>query len=431
MKKSNNFGTKGWILIIYCMLIFMVSGVVLDVANIVLPALSSFKGWNYSTMLLMSIPSSILSAVLVALMGNWISKKGAKLITVIFLAALTVLWVIVGFAPTMIAFIISNCLLSMFAGSINICSAQTLLSNWFPRKKGVVLGWATAGMCLSGIVMVPVFNAMINNGKQQVFPPYVLMAVITLILLIFTIAWVKNNPEEAGCLPDNEPLPESYAAVGSDGPQIQGVYNMKKLLKTKQSWLIIFIFSFLFMGMITVLMMMVPRLVSVGFSQNTATLAFSLATIVGFPGSVVWGIVDQKAGTRKTTIIFSGIWLLMMIATVVSCIISNVFLSIVSVVLFACLYGGLGNLFPSAMIWIFGRYDFANANKFIGTLVTLLRTFGIVFVSVALEGAPSENLGYGVGYLIITVLTLIGFVLTFFLNRKNILSVDTSLTVNS
>lgn len=420
MKKSGNFGKKGWLMIFYCMFLFMVSSAGTDTANIMYPALAAFKGWPFAALTAAALPASILSGFIVAAVGTLITKKGVKFVTIINLVCVVIIQLIQAFAPSLPIFIGSVVLITIATVCLNLCCAQTLISNWFPRKKGVALGWATAGMCLSGVVIVPVVNALVNNGQQQTWPGYVLLAVIAAVLLVLTF-FVKSYPEEAGYLPDNEPITEDERIDLSQKNAMRGELTVKQIAGCKQTWFLLFGFGTLFMGLMGVVIMTIPRLVAVGVPQLQATGLFSVATILGFIASIIWGYVDQKLGTKTTSIIFAVLWLVMVAMCSASALLVSIPIGIASVFLFGCLFGGLGNLFPSAVIWVYGRKEFPNVNRFISAGVALIRALGVAIMSINLAIAgDNQAMGFGRGYLILSVFTVIGVILIANLNRDDI-----------
>lgn len=422
---TGNFGRKGWAMIIYTIFLFMLSGVASDSMNILFPALSASTGWDYATMIALPTPGAVLCAVIVAGLGVWIQKKGTKPATILSLIIAILAWALASFMPVIGLFAVMFMLMSGFDTALNLCSAQTLISNWFPRKKGIALGWATVGMCLSGCILIPIMNGLVSGSGGSVVSSFLFIAALHVVALIITIIWVKNTPEEADFLPDNEPITEHERKELAEA-DTKGVYTTKELLKTKQTWLLIFAFSFLFMGLLGVIMMIIPRLTAVGYSQDSATIIYMVSTIVGIVGSVVWGILDQRLGTKPVTVVYSVLWTIMLFLSGLFAYQINKVGTLVSVIFFAILFGGLPNLFASCVIWVFGRFDFPGANKVISTVVSLIRTLGILIVSIMMGMAQIMVVGIGQAYLVLAAFSLVGTICVFLLNRKGIRSVNTS-----
>ena len=112
---------------------------------------------------------------------------------------------------------------------------------------------------------------------------------------------------------------------------------------------------------------------------------------------------------------------MMAIAAVGSAAVS-VPVSIISVVFYACLLGGLGNLMPSMVIQIFGRYDFPQANKLVVPLVVGIRSFALLIVPMMLQmsGIGNESAGYRNVFIVFMILSLVATILAFAIKDKTI-----------
>ena len=90
-----------------------------------------------------------------------------------------------------------------------------------------------------------------------------------------------------------------------------------------------------------------------------------------------------------------------------------------SVVFYAVLLGGMMNLMPSAIISVFGRYDFAQANKLIMPIVIGVRSCAFLLVPMMLAAAGANvNGGYRNAFIVCTILSAIATVLAFLLKDK-------------
>ena len=54
-------------------------------------------------------------------------------------------------------------LLSAVSNSINLVSTNAYMSNWFPRKKGIALGWSTMGAPISSATCIAIFTGIFCN----------------------------------------------------------------------------------------------------------------------------------------------------------------------------------------------------------------------------------------------------------------------------
>lgn len=410
--KGKGFGRKGWAVIIFTLFIYMFTCTVPDTLNVSVGAFAMTYGWDSNQLLMFSAVGGFVGIVVSLILGLVVAKKGVKWPTVIFMLIAAVLWLTYGHATTIATYGLSVVLATAVANSLNLVSTQQIMSNWFPRKKGIALGWATMGTCFSSAIMVAVFQGMFVKGISA---PFHLMMVIMIILAVICIVWFKNYPEEAGAYPDNEPITEeerqaNLAILNSADSE----FTIGKLFRTKEMWMLAIMFGFIALGLVAAVSQMIPRLVAVGMQQNMAILWLTIASIIGIPASVMWGYIDQKLGTNKTVKLFALLWTIMMLVSALGSGAVSIPLASFSVVYYAVLLGGMMNLMPSAIISVFGRYDFAQANKLIMPIVIGVRSCAFLVVPMMLAAAgPNINGGYRNAFIFCTILSAIATVIAF------------------
>ncbi len=415
--KKRGFGRKGWAVIIFTLFIYMFTCTVADTLNVSVTAFASAYGWDSNQLLMFSAVGGFLGIVVSLILGVIVAKKGVKWPTVIFLILSAIVWTVYGRATTIAGYGVSVVLATAIANSLNLVSTQQIMSNWFPKKKGIALGWATMGTCFSSAIMVAVFQGLFSKG---IAAPFYLMTVIMAIIAIVMIVWFKNYPEEAGAYPDNEPLTEEEKEENLKILNAhESDFTMGKLFKTKEMWMLAIIFGFVALGLVAAVSQMIPRLVAVGIDQNMAILWLTIASVIGIPASVIWGYIDQKMGTNKTVKLFCLLWTIMMLVSAAGSAIVSIPLASFSVVFYAVLLGGMMNLMPSAIISVFGRFDFAQANKLIMPIVIGVRSCAFLIVPMMLAAAGANaNVGYRNAFILCTILSAISTVLAFCLKDK-------------
>lgn len=415
----NNFGKMGWAIIIYTLLIYLFSCVINDTINVTMGVFAGVLGTDQNSLLPFAAVGGFVGVVLSLISGVIIAKKQVKVPTAVLFFAFAVVWALTGQARSVPMFALMTILGTAIANTINLVCTQQIMSNWFPKKKGIALGWATMGMPVSSAVMVAVFQGLFG---VSIAAPYWLMALICVLMGIVTLVWFKNYPEEAGAYPDNEPVdPEEQKKTLEFMNSYKSPWTVGRLFKTKEFWMLVFIFGFLFIGLVATVAQLIPRFNSLGLDTNTGIIWLTIASVIGIPGSFFWGWLDQKVGTGKTNKIFCAIWAVTMILSAVGMAVRSVPLTIFTVVLYACLNGGLGNLMPSMFISIFGRYDFAQANKVGMPIVICLRSVALIIVPAILTAAGADQaMGFRNVFIVISVLSVIAAVLAFLIKDKNI-----------
>lgn len=413
--KNNNFGKWGWSMIIYAAVSYYISAALsTDGLNFYPAQFEAAYGWNSGLITTLAgiagwvaLIGAVVFAQIIARIGT---KKSAGIINIItgvlvlIFANTTnfVLFVIMIFA---INFIVANVQLNLIPSNI--------MNVWFPKKKGVALGWATMGMPICTATVIAILTALtIKTGS--VGGAYSIFAVVIIVFGVISFFWVKENPESMGLYPDNEEISaEEIEANKKEFESHVSEWTMGKLLKNKNTWGIGVGLGLMWATTVGIVSQLIPRLSSIneGAYAGQALFMLSAAAIIGIAGSYFWGILDTAMGTKKACVIY-GIWY----------VVAIVFLLLqpksaacvwISVVMVGIGIGGIGNLIPSMIGTCFGRYDFIQANKAIAPLNTIVRQSGIV-----LAGILSQTVyGYSGLYVILLIADILGIVLTLVLIR--------------
>lgn len=415
----NNFGRKGWAIVIYVLFIYLFSAVVNDTLNVTVTAFAGILGTDSNSLLPMSAIGGFVGVVLSLVAGLIIAKKSVKMPTAVLFVLLGIVYAINGKSNSVPMYAVSLVLVTALSQTLNLVCTQQIMSNWFPKKKGIALGWATMGMPISSAVMVAVFQGMFNI---DISAPFWLMAILCLVMAILTLVWFKNYPEEAGAYPDNEIAdPEEQKKTLEFMNNYKSPWTIGKLLKNKEFWMLVLIFGFLFMGLVATISQLIPRLATLGMGTNAGILWLTIASVIGIPGSFFWGWLDQKIGTGKTNRIFCVCWAATMIISAIGMAVASVPVTILSVVMYSLLNGGLGNMMPSMFISVFGRYDFAQANKIGMPIVICLRSLTMIIMPAILAAAGANQvMGYRNVFILISVLSVIAAILAFLIKDETI-----------
>lgn len=406
--KTKGFGKQGWWIIIYTLLLYLFSSSSSDTLNVTTAGHAMvIGGVESSSLLIYAAIGGFVSVPISMIFGTVVKKFGVKFPTVVLLLLFAVNWFGFGNCHTISGYAIAATLISALGNTVNLVPTQQLINNWFPKKKGIALGWATMGMPVDSAVSVAVFQILMN--KVGFKTPFYLWAIILVILVILLILFVKNTPEEAGAYPDNEPISkEEMEANLRLVNEYQSPFTIGKLLKTRQFWAVVVIFGFMFMALVGTISQLVPRLMYVGIPQNSAIMWLTIASVVGIPTSFLWGLIDQKAGTKKTVVVYSILWTLMMVLSAVGSGTMSLGISIASVIFLSCMHGGMGNLMPSLIIQLFGRYDFSAVNRLVVPFVVAIRTISMLLIPVMLAAAGANgSIGFRNVFIIFSVLSLI------------------------
>ena len=414
-KGMNDFGKKGWWVIIFVGLLYVISSNTVDLVNVIPDLFGAVKGWDPNQLLVFNSIGGWVGVILTLVVGQWIAAKGVRLPTILMLLLCGVFFVLVGASSSVGMYGLFIVLLTAVGSVLNLVSTNTYMSNWFPRKKGIALGWATMGAPVSSAVAPALFVGAFQATAGPDSPPSLLLpclifGIISIIIMVFAF-FTKATPQEAGAYPDNDPALKDMKIEEGASP-----WTVKKLLTCKQTWVVSLVFGLLFIALVSTMTYFIPRMVAAGFTQDQGTMWLTVASLLGIIGSYLWGLIDQKIGTKKAVIIFAG-YMAVMQFLLAAAMGKNQTITLILVVLLGILIGGICNLLPSMVISIFGGPHFAAANSVVTPIVVALRTATFIIMSVIL-GATGNN--FSTLSIFLGVFAAVAFVLSFLLTDKQL-----------
>lgn len=410
---SNNFGKWGWSMILYAAVsYYLASALGADLLNFFPAQFEALRGWNSGVITTMAGLAGWVGVIGAIVFAQVIAKIGTRNMAVISNIVTGVLVILFANITSFTGFIILLFCIITIAGSVQVnLVPNNLMAMWFPKKKGIALGWATMGMPICSATIVLLFS-FLTKQLGSISGAFTVFGIVIIVYGVISFFWVKNSPESVGCYPDNEVTsPEELEANKRKLENHVSPWTFGKLLKCPSTWGIGLGLGLLWMTTSGIISQLVPRLMTVadGAYASYAIATMSIAAVIGIFGSYMWGWLDQKFGTKFTCYLY-GFWYVAALIFMILQAYGAAFVWI-SVVMVGIGIGGIGNLIPSLITTSFGRYDFVQANKVIAPINTIVRCAGII-----LAGIFSQTVwGYTGLYILLIVMSLIGLLLIKFL----------------
>lgn len=409
---SANFGVKGWgILLLTFLCILLDSSLINDSLNVVVDVFAGQHGWSSNMLYGFSTITAwiaVAGAALWGVLSSKISLRWSWAMSLLITGVACMFW---GRASSPAVYFI--CLAVSSVGGMGFCYICSLnvISNWFPRKKGMAMGWVTIGFPLSAAVTSQFVGAIVGKGGlPQV---YTLYAVASFVLCVLVAIFVRDYPEQAGCYPDNNHKFDNEEAKKELALGLEYMKNspwtVKKLFSTGKVWLIglaLGVMELLSLGIMT---NFVPRMMQAGYvdpaTGGPAGIIFAMLGIAGILacfGSVGCGILDAKLGPKKAI----QITMVVAIIAIVLNLIPTTATKFASLPFLAIMLGGAANYLVSLTNTIWGRYDFPMAYKVLKPMVAAIGALGVSIV-----GIIGRSFSYAAAYGVLAVLTVIALVL--------------------
>ena len=369
-KKSNKdsvvaFGGAGWFHIIYMLLMFwFYVGRINDGSNNIAGNIAEAMGTTAGNISNCNAIAGVLGVIIFLIVGVVNRKIGARMMSGIncIIAGITYMGVLN--APNTAVYTIMMAITCGTIMSAGYLCGGVLVANWFPKKKGIVMGYTTMGHNLATAAFVPLIVFLV--GKLGVHKAGLPISIAVIILGVVGLIFVRNTPFERNMYPDNVSK-EVYEAEYDTDATDDGGWTTGKLLKCDQIWIVAIVTGVFQICSVGTMSQMVGRstslLVSFGANEATATVTavsiMSVCAVIGVVGSFLIGVLDQKIGTKKAMIFF-GIWY----ACALLCNFTNTKAGFwISIIMIGIGIGGSANFTTSLPASVFGRQGYDKVNS--------------------------------------------------------------------
>ena len=420
-KTKSNFGRKGWgILLLTFLSIMFMSSIVYDSLNVTIAVFSEKYNINPATLYIFSTICAWISVIGAVFWGMVCTKKTIRFAWAAALFLTTAVCVVWGFAPNPGVYFTCLAIASVAGMGFAYIANLNVISNWFPRKKGLAMGWATIGFPVSAILTVPVLTGILKASGLSTI--YLVYAVATFILGIFVVIFVRDYPEQVGAYPDNDKNfdKEELDRLLKAGLEYQKVskWQPKNLLRTANMWKIAVSLGIMELLALGIMTNFVPRMTQIGFTEKVIIPMLVMAGVIACFGSYLCGLLDAKVGPKKAiiiTLIFGLISLIFNLAGGFVKVAGNdqlaTVLMFVAQPFLGIMLGGAANYLVSLTSTIWGRYDFDMAYRVLKPLVAVVGALGITIC-----GGLGHTLGYSYAYMVLAMLAVVAIIVTFIVN---------------
>jgi len=187
-------------------------------------------------------------------------------------------------------------LLGVGLGGSTMVPASLILTNWFKERRGTVLGLATAGMELGGVIMTLLSARLISTDGWRT--AYVVLALpVFLLVLPLIIIVIRTRPEK----PETEVFQCESEPTASPNTQIapeEGL-EVREAFRKRSFWLL-GLAQFCFgLGVAGALIHLVPLMLKAGYTATSAALALSSVHALITVGKPTMGAVGDYIGARR------------------------------------------------------------------------------------------------------------------------------------
>ena len=423
-KKSINFGSKGWILIAYQFIAYLTY---VAFTNWPMNALADMYGGGEKVSTLYTV-AMVLGVIIQLILSRNIGKvKSIKrlgiilgMISMAFALGvmlvppfMTALWQVVYFGECVFVVIWCTFVLGI------------LIGQWFPRRKGTVMGIVTIAFPLGNALLAPfaqtVFATMATTHIPNVAGGFLPFFILGCVGILLGGVFLKDYPEQVGAFRDNDRSLTPEAANAMMEEEIENkkntVWTFGNTFKVGGFWLVTLPLGFMLMGAIGIMTQTTSIIGMYGFGPDSQQfgMIMLLIAVVAIIGSFVMGLLDTRFGTKRAIFI-----------SVIAMALSGVFgmlnsfnTTVVALIFLAIFMGASSNFTVSAAVQYWRREDFPSVFARVNPIANILAAIGPMVVAILLFGS-----GLTVTFAFILVLGVISIVLVLLFKPSSVKAVD-------
>ena len=422
-QKIRGFGFRGWMLIIYQAIAYITFQCFTQYP---LNILADFYGGSQKVANIYSICAVVGILVQIALAGIVARMKKIKLFGTILGAITLVLAFFVMTLPAGTGWDVCYALINVLSVLYATFALGILVGQWFPTRKGIVMGIATLAFPIANGLLGPFASAVFAKGFPDVKGAFLPFFIVSVVGWIIGLIFIKDYPEECGAFRDNNRNMTPEVAKAMMEAEIENkrtsVWTYLHTLKCKEFWF----------GTICVALLLSC---SIGLmSQSNAIInnyaeelsfiggytgVMALVMIFGCIGSFVLGLLDQKLGTKKAMIIST---VLMIIGGVLG-LIDNAIALLLAMVFVAMFMGASSNFGVSCAAQYWRREDFSRIFTLSSPIGSMISSASPALIAALLFGATGYK-GHAGAFTFVAVSGVVALIVMLLYKPEHIKAMD-------
>ena len=344
----------GWVILAACFLVTTVASGTMMGFGVFITPMAEDMGWSHSALSFSYALSALSTGMGVLVIGSFLHTHSVRWI--FFLSTIVHCFGIymTSTVTTIEAFYFWYGLVASAGRSAFFLSTTTLITRWFDKRRGLVMGIMMSGNGIGPFIFSPIITWMIFMWGWQT--AYMVLSAVMAIGLSLSSFLIRNHPHDMGLAPygGNPTLvavqPRS-ASHGASKPARKGGSLWGDVLRMEGFW------SLAFINFFCCTCHSIPLVHIVGFAQSAGLSAFASAWVLAIMsissviGRIYWGIFADRHGARfalMITLFMQGSLILWLVNT------QDPVLFFMYAIVWGFGYGGVGTQYGMVSREVFG-----------------------------------------------------------------------------
>ena len=396
-----------WIVAAGTIVLFVSSGIGFYGHGVILDPIRTVHGWSKATVSSAITLYFVTSGIMGMMIGRQVDRFGPKWFLIFGSIVIGAGFILLGFIKTVWQLYALYFIMALGFSATSLVSVNTLIANWFIRKRGFAMSLTNTGLSAGGIALVPFASYIITHWGLKIALP--VLGVIYGLVVIFATTFIKQRPSDLGQFPDGEPPHTSSSAKNSSAIDYSAqmrVWTRSNAMRTMPFWAIVIAFLLALAGQIAFLVHQVSFL-SLYLGVAGAASAVSITAGASIAGRFFLGTIVDRCDKRYVTMVCFLIQALAMFALARY---NHVVILYLGTFAFGLTMGCIIMMQSLIIGECFGLVSFATVSGFAGLFTMSGAAFGPTIAAVIYDAAQS----YQSAFTIFAALSLVAMIVIYF-----------------
>ena len=363
-----------WILVATFFCLFIYAGCGFYAFSLFVRPLQADFGWGRGEINAAFTILFLVSGMASPFIGKVVDRYGARRVISIGAAIVGLGFILLSVMSNLWHFYVVYAVIGVGITAIGQVPTSAIVSNWFEKRRGLVIGVMSTGIGIGGFALAPLVGGyIIPSFGWRV--SYLVLAMLAWVLIIpLALLVMKTKPADMGLYPDGRQAPDAMTGAEASFSTARGL-TLRMALATSAFWLICISFLLNQFSQIGLVQSQVPHLEDIGFPVVTAATALGFVGLASAIGKFGFGWLCDRIPAKYACSIGLGFMLTGLI-----------------------IFMNIKPTSPLAMVWLYAFTTGLGSGSWLPTMSMLISTnfglvaYGTIFGVVALF----QNLGMAV-----------------------------------
>src|SRR5262245_21621753 len=291
----------GWVILAACFLVTTVASGTMMGFGVFITPMAEDMGWSHSALSFSYSLSALVTGIGVLVVGLFLHTHSIRLIFFLSTVIHCLGIYMTSTVTTIEGFYFWYGFVASAGRSAFFLSTTTLITRWFEKRRGLVMGIMMSGNGVGPFIFSPAITWMIFMWNWQT--AYMVLSALMTVCLSVSCFFIRNHPHEMGLAPyggNPEPIlvqSRSTSRVVSK-PTRSGRSLWGAVLRMEGFWSLSFINIFCCLCHSIPLVHVVGFALSAGLSAFAASWVLAVMSISSVVGRIYWGIFADRYGAR-------------------------------------------------------------------------------------------------------------------------------------